>query len=311
MQQKFSLCFEDSPLQIKSIISNLARVIGFTLCCAVPAGAYAGTLDTIKAAGEVKIGYRESSQPVSYLNKETNEPTGFVVQLCKQIVAVNLSEAVKKPLKIKFVPVTAQNRLKLLLDGSIDMECGSTTVTQDRLKQVDFSLVTFVTTSRMVSLAATNASSLKTLVGKTLAVKTGSSHIDLISRMIADVKVIQVTDARQGVEAVTSGKAQAYLDDEVLIQSAIHKQGLDSAKFAWSTPFSVEPYGIAIRQNDPDFARLVNAGLRATFNRSEKAIAMLDTYTSELGVPINTLTRDAIRSPSKSRQCSLLEQSGC
>lgn len=294
--------------------STVIRAVGalaISLACALPSMAQADTLETIKSSGEVKIGYRESAQPVSYLPKGQTEPTGFVVALCKQIVATNISEAVKKQVKIKWVPVTAQNRLKLLMDGSIDMECGSTTITQDRLKQVDFSLVTFVTTSRMVSLASTNAASLKGLAGKTLAVKKGSSHVDLIARMINNVKVMEVTDAKQGVEAVTAGTAQAYLDDEVLIQSAIRKNEQDPKNFAFSTPFSVEPYGIGLRKGDEAFAKLVNAGLRGTFNRSEKAIAMLETYTNELGIPVNNLTRDAIRSPSKSRQCSLLEQSGC
>ncbi len=158
---------------IHSTVYRAVGALAMSLAFALPSVAHADTLDTIKASGEVKIGYRESSLPVSYLPKGQTEPTGFVVALCKQIVATNISEAVKKkPVKIKWVPVTAQNRLTLLKDGSIDMECGSTTVTQDRLKQVDFfSLVTFVTTSRMVSLASTNAASLKGLAGKTLAVK--------------------------------------------------------------------------------------------------------------------------------------------
>ncbi len=72
--------------------------------------------------------------------------------------------------------------------------------------------------------------------------------MDLISRMIANVKVMEVTDAKQGIEAVNAGTAQAYLDDEVLIQSAIRKADLDIKSFAFSTPFSVEPYGIALRK---------------------------------------------------------------
>ncbi|GGP28178.1 transporter substrate-binding domain-containing protein [Silvimonas amylolytica] len=294
-------------MQLRSFITALAYPLAAAfVVLATPA--QADTLDNIKATGTINVGYRQSSQPVSYVVNDN--PTGFVVDLCRDIVATTISDAVKKPVKIKFVPVTAQNRLTMLKEGKIDMECGSTTITEERQKQVGFSVVDFVTTSRLVSLAGTKPS-LPSMEGKTLALKAGSSHIELISKMVGGIHVLSVNDAAQGIQAVQDHKAAAYLDDELLIQGAIHKAGLDFKQFTFSDPLSVEPYGIAFRLGDTAFGKLVSAGVRNNFSRTEKAIRSAETYSAELGVPVNTLTRDAIRSPAYSRQCSLIDKGAC
>ncbi|WP_283147909.1 transporter substrate-binding domain-containing protein [Silvimonas soli] len=295
-------------MRLQSIFSRLVYpiVVGFLSFQSV--AVLADTLDTIKSTGEVKVGYRESSQPVSYAVNDV--PTGFVIDLCRDIVANSISPAIHKQVKIKFVPVTAQNRLGMLTDGKIDMECGSTTITEDRLKKVDFSVVDFVTSSRLVALSGAPVT-LQALSGKTVALKSGSSHVELLSKMIGNVHVLYVNDAAQGVQAVVSKQAAAYLDDEILIQSAIHKAGLDRKNFGFSDPLSVEPYGIALRRGDTAFNVLVNAGIRSNFSHPEKAIASLDSYSSQMGSSVNNLTRDAIRWPAHSRQCSLIDKGDC
>ncbi|WP_188695328.1 transporter substrate-binding domain-containing protein [Silvimonas amylolytica] len=282
----------------------------FVVIAALALPAVAGTLDQIASNGEVRIGYRQSSMPLSWSDNE--KPTGFMVSLCEKIVTEQIGPAVhNKNLRIQYVPVTAQNRFDLLASGKIDMECGSTTVTRARLQQADFSLVTYITESRLVSLKSSGAQSLSTISGKTLAVQTGSSQAALIARVASGVKVLPVPDAAHGIAAVSQGKAHAYVDGEILSQSAIRKAGLPDDRFVYGAPISVEPFAIMTRKGDADFGQLIDAGLRKIFAKPNESLALLKGYSDQMGADINLMTREAMRNPAKGRECSVLEAASC
>jgi glutamate/aspartate transport system substrate-binding protein len=247
--------------------------------------------------------------PLSWSDKD--KPTGYMVSLCEKIVTEQIAPAVhNKNLRIQYVPVTAQNRFQLLASGKIDMECGSTTVTRERLKQANFSLVTYITESRLVSLKSGGPQSLATISGKTLAVQSGSSQAALISRVASGVKVLEVPDAAHGIEAVSQGKAHAYVDGEILSQSAIRKMGLPDDRFVYGSPISVEPFAIMTRKGDTEFGQLIDTGLRKIFAKPAESLALLKGYSDQMGADINLMTREAVRNPAKGHECSVLE-SGC
>ncbi|KPC55037.1 transporter substrate-binding domain-containing protein [Amantichitinum ursilacus] len=290
------------------ISKTVASILGVAFCLAT-AASQADTLDRIKTSGEIKIGYRSSSMPLSWSADGT--PTGFMVALCEKIVTEQISTALHKPIKITYVPVTVQTRFQLLDQQAIDMECGSTTVTLERMKQVDFSLATYITTSRLVSLKKTGALNLSTMNGRVLAVQTGSSHAELISKMLGGARLLQVPDAARGVEAVANGKAAAYVDAENLILSAIKANHLQPADFTMGTSLSVEPFAIVTRKGDTGLEKLIDQGLRKAFSHSEATVTLLQGYSTQMGADINALTRDAIRNPSRSHECSMLEAVTC
>ena len=293
----------------KSFMPTLLAGTLLTLL-ALAQAAQADTLEQIKSTGEIRIGYRESSLPLSWIEKD--KPTGFMVSLCEKVINEQIAPALKiKQLKIKYVPVNVQTRFPLLDQKSIDMECGSTTVTLARMKQVDFSLVTYVTTSKLVSLKKIGPMSLDTMSGRTLAVQTGSSHAELISKMIGNAKILYVANATAGVQALADGKAQAYVDGEILYQSAIHKLGLPKDEFVAGSALSVEPFAIVTRKGDTALEKLIDVGLRKIFSHSDEALNLLKGYSDQLGMDINALTRDAIRNPSKGHECSMLETVSC
>lgn len=288
---------------------TVASILTAIFCFSAVASQAADTLDRIKSSGEIKIGYRSSSMPLSWSANGT--PTGFMVALCEKIVTDQISTALHKPIKIQYVPVTVQTRFKLLDQQAIDMECGSTTVTLERMKQVDFSLSTYVTTSRLVSLKKTGPLTLSSMNGGVLAVQTGSSHADLIPKMLGSAKLLQVPDAAHGIQAVANGKAAAYVDAENLILSAIRANDMQASDFTMGSSLSVEPFAIVTRKGDAGIEKLIDQGLRKIFSHSDLALTMLQGYSTQMGADINALTRDAIRNPSRSHECSMLEAVTC
>src|ERR1700692_266436 len=205
------------------------RMIGLALAAAFCAGQanaeeLTGTLKNIKESGAITLGYRESSIPFSYLD-DSQKPVGFAMDICYRIV-----EAVKKELKldkleVKLNPVTPSTRIPLMANGTIDLECGSTTNNAERQKQVSFTNTHFLTASRFVSKKFSNLNSIDDLKGKSVVSTSGSTNIKQLTEANAarnmGVNIITAKDHGEGFLMVETDRAVAFVMDDVLLASFI------------------------------------------------------------------------------------------
>src|SRR5579871_1406767 len=254
------------------------RMLGLALAAASCAGgAHAeeltGTLKKIKDAGVINIGYRDSSIPFSYLD-DNQKPIGFAIDICLKVV-----EAVKKELKldkltIEFNPVTSSGRIPLLANGTIDLECGSTTNNPDRLKQVAFTNTHFLTATRFISKKASRLNSIDDLKGKTVASTSGTTNIKQLTEANAARNLgINIVPAKEHAESFlmveTDRAVAAVLDDILLASFAAGAKDPDAYVISTDAFSKPEPYGIMLRKDDPAFKKVVDDAT-ATLYQSEE-----------------------------------------
>jgi len=271
------------------------------------APAMADTLQKIKDTGTITIGHRESSIPFSYLDGN-QKPVGYSMELCNKIV-----DAVKKELKMpalvtKLTPVTSQTRIPLMTNGTIDLECGSTTNSLERQKQVAFGVTTFVSPVRMVVKADSGIKTLDDLNGKAVATTTGTTSDRYIKQNEKghniDVKNVYGKDHAESFLMVETGRAAAFVMDEVLLAGFV-ANAKNPKDFAIVGPaLSTEPYGIMLRKDDPQFKALVDKTLTGLMKSGEINKIYAKWFTSpippknvNLNLPMNAQLQEAIKHP--------------
>jgi glutamate/aspartate transport system substrate-binding protein len=256
-------------------------------CASTPAGSTTTpttTLDRIKATKTINLGYRDSSVPFSFVGPG-QKPSGYSVDLCQQVV-----EDLKRDLQIpdltaKWTPVTVESRVAAVQNGSIDLECGSTTNTFSRQSQVDFSLTTFVTGGSLLALKETVTANLS---GLRIAVIPGTTTERALKAAMeksgTTVQLVPVKDHVDGRTALEQKTADAYASDrEILIGLALTAQ--DPTRFALlDRYFSYEPYALMLRRGDPDFRIAVNRSL-ARLYRTGDIIPIYRRWLGQLGAP--------------------------
>jgi glutamate/aspartate transport system substrate-binding protein len=216
-------------------------------------------LKRIKERGVINMGHREASVPFSYLGPD-NKPIGYSIDLCMKVIDA-VKKAVGKPdLKIKYVPVTSQTRIALMANGTIDIECGSTTNNLTRQKQVDYLPVTFITGTKLASKKGSGIKEIEDLKGKTIALSLGTTNEKAIKRVAAangiNIKTIMVKDHPQGWLALATGRADAYATDDVLLYGLISKSKNPDQFQVTGRFLSYDPYGIMVPRNDSTYRRL-------------------------------------------------------
>lgn len=234
-----------------------------------------GTLKNIKETGAITLGFRDSSIPFSYLD-DNQKPVGFAMDICTKVV-----EAVKKELKldkleVKLNPVTSATRIPLMANGTIDLECGSTTNNAERQKQVSFTNTHFLTASRYVSKKASNINSIDDLKGKSVVSTAGTTNIKQLSEANAarglNITIIPAKDHAEAFLMVETDRAVAFVMDDILLASLVAGSKEPAAyvvsKDAFSKP---EPYGIMLRRDDPAFKKVVDAATSALYTSGEAA----------------------------------------
>jgi glutamate/aspartate transport system substrate-binding protein len=232
-----------------------------------------GTLKNVKETGAITIGYRDSSIPFSYLD-DNQKPVGYAMDICYKIV-----EAVKKELKldkleVKLNPVTSATRIPLMANGTVDLECGSTTNNADRQKQVWFTNTHFLTASRFVSKKSSKINSIDDLKGKTVASTSGTTNIKQLNEANAarnlGINIIPAKDHAEAFLMVETDRAVAFVMDDILLASlAAGSKEPDAyviSKDAFSKP---EPYGIMVRKDDAPFKKVVDAATAALYQSPE------------------------------------------
>ena len=225
------------------------------------------TLQRIAENGRVNIGHRETSIPFSYIGDE-QKPIGYSIDICMKIVDAIKAELERDDLEVNFVPVTGQTRIPLMANGSIDLECGSTTNNLTRQKQVEYLPTTFITGTKIASKKDSGINEIEDMAGKVIGLSAGTTNEKAIKAVIEeknlDVKIVTVKDHSQGWLALETDRIDAYGSDDVLLYGLISKSKNPEGYQVTGRYLSFDPYAIMVPRNDSTFERLgrvVVAGL--------------------------------------------------
>ena len=224
-------------------------------------GAMANTLDKAKTTGKFTLAYRESSIPFSYLG-EDGKPLGFGWEMCKLIAEEVKKQTGRKDLVVESQAVTSQNRIPLIQNGTVDVECGSTTNNSERGKQVTFAINYFYTGTRFLVKADSGIKSINDLKGKKVVSTTGTTNYQILRNLNDEKKygfeLLGAKDHADALLMVESGMANAFGMDDILLYG-LKASSKESAKLAVvGESIQVEPYAIMFRKDDPKFQTLVN-----------------------------------------------------
>jgi len=224
-------------------------------------GAMANTIEKAKTTGKFTLAYRESSIPFSYLG-EDGKPLGFGWEMCKLIAEEVKKETGRKDLVVESQAVTSQNRIPLIQNGTVDVECGSTTNNSERGKQVTFAINYFYTGTRFLVKADSGIKSINDLKGKKVVSTTGTTNYQILRNLNDEKKygfeLLGAKDHADALLMVESGMANAFGMDDILLYG-LKASSKESAKLAVvGESIQVEPYAIMFRKDDPKFQALVN-----------------------------------------------------
>ena len=252
-------------------MTRTIRIILAALACvtlAASAAAQEGTLKKIEDGGSITIGHRDASVPFSYYD-DRQQPVGYAVDLCLRIVDAVKSELKMPKLDVRYQLVTSANRIPLMANGTIDLECGSTTNNLERQKQVWFTITHFVTANRWVAKKASNIKALPDLKGKTIVSTAGTTNIKQITEINAaqnlGMNIISANGHAEAFQMVETGRAVAFVMDDILLYS-LAAQSRSPGDYAISPEaLSVEPYGIMLRRDDAAFKKVVDNAMIQTY----------------------------------------------
>ena len=254
-------------------------------------------LKRIKERGAINMGHRESSVPFSYIGKD-GEPQGYSVDLCMKFIDAVKAELEMPNLEVNLVPVTSQTRIALMANGTIDLECGSTTNNLTRQKQVDYLSTTFITGTKIASKKGSGITEIEDLEGKTVAMSLGTTNEKAFKRVAKakgiNVKTLMVKDHPQGWLAVETGRADAYASDDVLLYGLISKSKKPDDYQVTGRFLSFDPYGIMVPQNDSLYRRIGTVTL-ADLMRSGEAHKIYDKWFNPGPTGINMPMSDTLR----------------
>ena len=227
-----------------------------------------GTLKKIKDSGTITIGHREASIPFSYLD-EKQQPIGYSMDICAAVVEEIKKELGVSSLNVKFNPVTPQTRIPLMANGTIDLECGSTTNTLTRQKQVAFAPTTFITGTKLLVKKSSKVKTYRDLKGKTVVVTQGTTN-ERIIKALSDkenlgIRFLNAKDHAESFLTVESGRAVAFSMDDILLYGLVAKSKRPADYDVVGDFLSYDPYGIMFRNNDDAFGVVVRRAIARLF----------------------------------------------
>lgn len=231
-----------------------------------------GTLKKVKDSGTITLGVRDSSIPFSYLDDKQSYQ-GYSIDLCMKIVSAVQKHLGLSSLNVKMSPVTSATRIPLMANGTVDLECGSTTNNLERQKQVAFAPTTFVTATRLLSKKASNVNSLSDMQGKALVSTSGTSNLKLLTALNSEknlgMNIMAAKDHAESFLMVETGRSVAFAMDDILLASLAASSKSPADYTVTKEALSVEPYGIMLRRDDPAFKKVVDDAISSVFKSGE------------------------------------------
>ena len=263
----------------------MKRLWSLVLFLALPAtiavAQESGTLKKIRESGAITLGVRDASIPFSFLDDQQNA-VGYSVDLCNRVV-----EAVKRELKLPNLEVrkqvvTSSNRIPLIANGTVDLECGSTVNNIERQALVAFSVTTFLVNTKFIAKKASGIHSVNDLKGKTVVVTSGTNTLQKINAINAEknlgMTILTGKDHPESFVFVETGRAVAFSEDDILLAGlAANSKAPDSFALVSIEGMAADPYALMLRREDPQFKRLVDSALIAVF-KSGEIFAMYDKW---------------------------------
>ena len=254
---------------MKNAVALLAAAaLGF----AAAADAQEGTLDKVKSSGSITIGHRDASIPFSYYD-DRQQPVGYAMDLCLRIVDAVKSNLKMPNLKVNYQLVTSANRIPLMANGTIDLECGSTTNNLERQKTVWFTITHFVTANRWVAKKSAKLDKLSDLKGKTIVSTAGTTNIKQMTELNAaqnlGMSIISANGHPESFQMVETGRAAAFAMDDILLYSLVAQARHPADYHISADATSVEPYGIMVRKDDTAFKKVVDAAMVNIYKSGE------------------------------------------
>ena len=279
--------------KILGLVAGLSLVASATTTVAAE---FTGTLKKIADSGTIVIGHRESSVPFAYLD-ENQKPIGYSMDLCHRIVD-DVEKVVGKSLNVRYVPVNPKTRLALIANGTIDLECGSTTNKLSRQEQVEYLPVTFITGTKILVRKNSGIKSVKDLDGKAIALAQGTTNEKAIKaaveQMGLNVKVLPVRDHAEGFLSLETDRVDAYSTDHILLFGLISKAKNPNDYEVVGDFLSYDPYAIMVRRDDSAF-ELVGKRTIAGLFRTGEINTIYDKWFEPLGVGRTQLLNNAFQ----------------
>ena len=269
-----------------------------------------GTMKKIKSSGKIVLGVRDSSIPFSFLDDKQNYQ-GYSVEICLKIVDSLKKQLGVPDLKVVMNPVTSSTRIPLMTNGTIDLECGSTSNNLERQKQVSFALTTFVSGARLLVKKSANISGLADLKGKVVASTSGSAILKELTKLNVeknlDIKIMPTKDHSDGFLMLETGRAAAFAMDDILLAGLAANSKSPGDYSITKESITVEPYAIMLRQNDPAFKKSVDVAVERLFKSGEINAIYEKWFTKpippkgiNLNWPMTTNLKDVIANPTDS-----------
>jgi glutamate/aspartate transport system substrate-binding protein len=250
----------------------LAVLIGAGLIAGAAQAQESGTLKKIKESGTITLGVRDSSIPFSYLDDKQSYQ-GYSIDLCMKAVTAIQKHLGLSALNVKMNPVTSATRIPLMANGTIDLECGSTTNNVERQKQVAFAPTTFVTATRLLAKKSANINALADMKGKTLVASAGTSNLKVVTTLNAEknigANIVSGKDHAESFLMVETGRAVAFALDDVLLAGLAANSKSPADYMITREALEVEPYGIMMRKDDAAFKKVVDDAIVAVFKSGE------------------------------------------
>lgn len=288
--------------------NTVARAAAFTVAVMGCTLAQADTLKKIAESGQISLAYREASVPFSYLTAP-NQPVGFSMDIANAVVDAVKKRLNKPDLKVNLQPVTSLNRIPLLQNGSVDLECGSTTNNTARGKDVQFAINHFYTGTRLLTKKTSPVKNHPDLAKRKLATTAGTTNAQVMRKYDRDnnlgVEMVMAKDHDDAMLLVNSGRAEAFAMDDVLLFGLMANASNPAEWHVVGDALQVEPYACMLRKDDPQFQALVNGVISAMMKSGEFEKTYNKWFTSpipprnqNLNLPMSKELKDNITAQS-------------
>jgi glutamate/aspartate transport system substrate-binding protein len=289
----------ENHVKLKQLLIALAGALALAAPCAAEESP---TLRKIAETGVISLGFRDNSIPFSFLDKQQH-PVGYSMDLCYRVVDAIRARLKAPGLEVMLRPVNAANRTALVVNDIIDLECGSTTNTLERQKDLAFSVTTFIASVSIVSKKRAGIHSLADLKGKTVALTAGTTTIPALKEIDRaqgyGMRMITRKDHADAFALVETDRAAAFIMDDVLLYGLV-AAARDPATFSIaSSDLPLQPYAIALRKNDPEFKKVVDEALVELF-RSGEIAQIYRKWFQPMQLPMSPALKRVLAAPTDS-----------